>query len=138
MQHSLDTAYGKVADDWASATGAEKETLEQVAGALEDVDFTMLSVNIVLLYGVTFVFFGLAVLRGDVIPRALGPVAVVAGAAAMVVGTAQVFTGPSDVTIFVFPAIAALLSLWVLVSCVVVWRRSGVELRPGEAVAGGA
>ena len=138
VQHSLDTAYVKVADDWASATGADKETLARVAGALEDVDFTMLSVNIVVLFGATFILFGLAASHGDVVPPALAPVAVAAGVAAVVVGTAQVFTGPSDLTLFVFPAIAAVLSLWVLVACVLVWRRSGVEPDAGVAAARGA
>ena len=138
VQHSLDTAYGKVADDWASATGADKENLASVAGALEDVDFTMLAINIVVLFGVTFVLLGLAASRGEAIPPALGPVAVAAGVAAMVVGTAQVFTGPSDLTLFVFPALAALLSLWVLVACVVVWRRSALDSDPAATAARGA
>lgn len=124
VQHSIDAAYGKVADDWAAATGPDRESLLRVGGALEDVDFTLLSVNVVVFFGVTFVLFGTAVAASRAYPDGLGWIAVAAGVAGIAVGIVQFFTGPSDATLFVFPAVAAVLSLWVLVMGVLVWRRA--------------
>lgn len=124
VQRAIDTAYGKVADDWASVAGTDKETLVRIASAVEDVDFTMFSISVVLFYGVTFVLYGLAVSVSDAYPRRLGWIAVFGGAGAGVVGIAQVFTGPSVLTLFVFPAFAALLALWLLAMGVLLWRRA--------------
>jgi hypothetical protein len=135
VQHSIDAAYGKVADDWAAAAAADKASLARIAAALEDVDFTMLSVNIVVFFGLSFVLFGLAVLPGTRYPRALGWVAVAGGIGAAVAGAIQLFTGPSVVTLFVFPVFAALLSLWTLVMSVLLWRRTSQPLTAGAPAA---
>jgi hypothetical protein len=138
VQHSIDAAYGKVADDWAAAPASEKASLARIAAALEDVDFTMLSVQIIVFFGVTFILFGLAVSSGARYPRRLGWVAVLGGAGAAVAGAIQLFTGPSFVTLFIFPVFAALLSLWVVVMSVLLWQRTSsapASVAPRRAVA---
>jgi hypothetical protein len=128
VQESVDLAVGEVAEDWERAVGAEKDTALRVGGALEDVDFAMLSVHTVLFFGLTFLLYGLAVRAGERYPRWLGWVAVGAGLAAVVVGLIHLMTGPSVLTISVFPAVAAVASLWLLVIGLLLWRR----LRGGE------
>lgn len=124
VQRSIDTAYGEVAEDWAAAPAEEKETLLNVASALDDVDFTMFSVSVVLFYGVTFILTGLAVAVSDAYPRRLGWIAVLGGTGAAIAGIVQLFTGPSVVTLFVFPAFAALLAVWMLAMGLLLWRRA--------------
>jgi hypothetical protein len=126
VRGSLDAAFGEVADDWAAASGDERETLLQVGTVLGDVEFTLFSVNIVFFYGLTFVLYGLAVAVSDTYAQPLGWVAVAAGAGAAGVGVSQLFTGPSVATLFVFPAFAAVLSGWVVAMGVLVWRRAAV------------
>jgi hypothetical protein len=136
VQHSLDAAYGRIADDWAAAAGADKATLFHVGAAVEDVDFTLLAANTVLFFGVTFVLYGLAVQADDSFPGDVGWIAVLAGVASIALGIVEFFTGPSVATLFVFPALAALLSLWVLGMAVFLWRR--VAREPSAAAAAGA
>ena len=47
VQESIDLAMGEVAEDWERATGADEVAALRVGGALEDVDFAMLSVHTV-------------------------------------------------------------------------------------------
>ena len=124
VRDSVDTAFGRVADDWASAAGAEKETLLHVASALDDVDFALFAVNVFFFFGSTFLLYGLAVAVSGGYPRPLGWVAVAAALGCLVVGPLQLITGPTVVTLFVFPAFAAVLSLWLLVMSVLLWRRT--------------
>jgi hypothetical protein len=126
VQHGVDMAYGEVADDWAAGAGEDKATLLHIGSALEHVDFTLFSVNVVVFFGVTFVLYGLALVASSSYPRPLGWVATLAGLAAAVVGVVQLFMGPSDATLYVFPVIAAVVSLWVLAASVLVWRRARV------------
>jgi hypothetical protein len=125
VQEAIDLAVGEVAEDWERAAGAEKEAALRVGAALEDVDFAMLGVHTVLFFGLTFVLYGLAVSSGERYPQRLGWVAVVAGVGAVVVGFVHMVTGPSFVTLFVFPAVAAVLSLWLLAIGVLLWRQTG-------------
>jgi hypothetical protein len=124
VQHSLDTAYGEIADDWAAASGSEKDTLFHIGSVVEDIDFTMLAVNDIVFFGVTFALFGIAVSRGRLYPRPLGWAAILAAAGAAASGIAQLFTGPSVVTLYVFPAFAAVLSVWLLVMGVLLRRHA--------------
>ena len=76
-------------------------------------------------FGLTFILYGLAVRAGDRYPQPLGWVAVVAGVGAVAVGLVHAVTGPSFVTVSVFPALAAVLSLWLLVIGLLLWRQTG-------------
>jgi hypothetical protein len=122
VQASVDTAYGRIAEDWAAAPAAEKATALRVAAAAEDIDFTLIAVEIVVFFGFTFILYGLAILTGERYPRWLGWVALAAGVVAVPVGIEQALTKPSFVTLFVFPALAAIVSLWLVVVGVLLWR----------------
>ena len=124
VQESVDLALGEVAEDWERAVGSDKAAALRVGAALEDVDFAMLSVQILFFFGLTFILYGLAVRTGEIYPPRLGWLAIVPGFGAVVVGLVQLLTGPSFLTAFVFPAIAALLSLWLVVIGVLLWRRT--------------
>ena len=130
VQESIDLALGEVAEDWQAASGSERASVLRVGAALEDVDFAMLSVQILFFFGVTFALYGLAVRAGEAYPDRLGWPAIAGGIAAVAVGLVQLLTGPSFVTAYVFPAIAAVLSLWLLYLGVLLWRRLGP---PGSA-----
>jgi drug/metabolite transporter (DMT)-like permease len=123
-QESIDLALGEVAEDWANATGADKEAALRAGAALEDVDFAMLSVHTLVFFGLTYAVYGLAVRSGERFPSRLGWIAVAGGVAAATVGLVQLVTGPSFVTAYVFPAIAALLSLWLIAIGVLLWRQT--------------
>jgi hypothetical protein len=133
VQATLDTALGEVAEDWAAASGSEKDAVLRAGGALEDLDFMLLSVELVLFFGVTFVVYGLAMTRSRRYPARLGWVAVGGGVAGVVLGFTQALQGEASVlTLFALPAVAAVLSLWLLVAGVLLWRQVGAEATPGS------
>ena len=82
-----------------------------------------------LFFGLTFVLYGLAVRRGERYLRRLGWVAVGAGLGMVAVGFVHAVTGPSWVTLFVFPVLAAALSLWLLVLGLLLWRQTPAAAR---------
>ncbi len=119
-------AMKEVAAAWANAPAAEKAVTFLVAAGLEHVSFSLFSIWIFAFWGVTFILYGLAVALSDVYPRWLGWVALVVGTGGALVGLVQALQGPSVlVTTVLFVAVSILLTLWVLVMGVLMWRRAG-------------
>ena len=123
VEMALDgTAMKVVADAWASSQDA---ALFQAAYVLEQVNIALFSILVLVFFGVTFILYGLAVALADVYPRWLGWVALVLGVAAAVLGLVQTYEGPSDlVTNILFPIVSILLTVWVLVMGILMWRKS--------------
>jgi hypothetical protein len=118
-------AMKEVAESWASASGAEKGAALHAGAALYYLDFALFDVFVLTFFGVTFILYGLAVSAGNAYPRWLGWVAVFGGLGATLVGLVQAYTGTSQVTfLIIFPALAALLSFWLMVMGVLMWRRA--------------
>lgn len=116
----------RLADQWASASAAEKAVALRVFDAVGQVDVALFSVATVVLFGATFVLYGVAVALGDEYPKWLGWVAVVGGVGAALVGFVQAYRGPSVlVTNTLFAVFSVALILWVLAIGVLLWRRAG-------------
>ena len=111
---------------WASAPEAEKAIALRVAEAMEEIDVGLFSVYIIVFFGLTFSLFGLAVAKSDSFPQWLGWVAVVLGLASFVDGTVQAYTGLSVlVTNVLFASFSSLLTVWILIMGVLMWRKQG-------------
>jgi hypothetical protein len=124
VQASTDLAARQTSTDWASASAADKENALRVVAAVEDIDFLLLSVELVLFFGVAFILYGLAVAASSRYPSRLGWIAVVVGVGSIGVGIAQAFHGrASMLTVIGIPIVAGALSLWLLVMGVLLWRR---------------
>ncbi len=112
-----------VADAWASS---QDPALFQAGFVLEQINFGLFSMFIFIFFGVTFILYGLAVALTDVYHKWLGWAALVLGIAAALIGLVQAYNGPSTlVTNVLFPIVSILLTVWVLVIGVLMWRKAG-------------
>ena len=112
-----------VADAWASS---QDPALFQDVGGLEQVVIGIFSIWVLVLFGVSYSLYGLAVALSDVYPKLLGWAALVVAIGAALIGLAEAFIGHSSVlTNILFPIASILLTLWVLVMGVLMWRRAG-------------
>ena len=118
-------AMKEIADDWDAASGADKVAVEQAAFAIEHFILALFSLNVALWAGVTFLLFGLAIMRDGRWPAALGPIGIAAGAAAVLIGGIQLFTERTTVvTHILVPLIYVVVGVWLLVTAVLWWRRA--------------
>lgn len=116
-------AMNEIADNWDTAS--DQAPVLAAAEAVEEVGIGLFTVLILAFFGVVPLFFGLAVANGDVYPRWLGWVAVVAGVLGLVTGFVQAFDGLSTFTTFVlFPIASILFTLWLLYMGVLLWRKT--------------
>jgi hypothetical protein len=131
VQTGVDLALGTIAKDWHGASGAAQATSLQVGGAVEDIDFQLLSIELVTFFGVTFILYGIAVGMSERHPRLLMWPAVLGGLGGVGVGLAQSFVEHASLlTLIGLPIVAAVLSLWMLAMGVLLWARSGRPLPP--------
>lgn len=122
----LDGIASKVVHDaWAAAPAAEKAAALRISEALEEVDIGVFSIYIIVFFGITFILYGLAVALSEVYPKWLGWAAVVLGIASFIVGIVQAYVGLSVVgTNYLFSGFASLLTVWVLVMGILMWRKA--------------
>ncbi len=114
-----------VHDGFLAASAAEEATALRISEMLEEVDVAIFSVFILVFFGITFLFYGLAVALGSEYPTWLGWTAVVLAAAALIIGTVQAIDGLSTITTSVmFVGVASLLNLWIIVIGWYMWRRA--------------
>jgi len=114
-----------LANAWANAPAAEKATLFSVIHALAEIDLAIFSVWIIEFFGVTIILYGLAVSTSNVYPKWLGWVAVLAGFGSALIGLNQAYRGASlVVTNVLFPVFSLILTLWVFVMGVLLWRKA--------------
>ncbi len=114
-----------VHDSFAAASGAEADTALRISEMLEEVDVGIFSIFILVFFGFTFLFYGLAVVQGDEYPAWLGWAAIVLAAAALTIGTVQALDGLSTITTSVlFTGVASLLNVWIIVIGWYLWRRA--------------
>jgi len=115
-----------VADAWANAPTTEKAAAFRLGQAFLRVNVALFSVWMIV-WGVTIALYGLAVATTTVYRRWLGVAAVLAGLGAVLVGLAQALTGPSHLVTTVLVGIFAfLLTSWVMVIGVLLWRRAAI------------
>jgi hypothetical protein len=131
VQTSIDLAARQTALDWVHAPSAEKADALRVAGAVEDLDFLLLSVELMVFFGLAFLLYGVAVTASEQYSSRLGWVAVAVGVGGLGVGLAQAFHGRASlVTLVGIPIVAGVASVWLLVIGVLLWGRAAAEPAP--------
>jgi hypothetical protein len=111
-----------VARAWIDATPADKAAAFRVADALDRANFGLFSLHTMLLPGLTFILFGLAVALSSLYPWPLGWVAVLGGIGSFAAGVLQAYTGRSPLATILFVVCSMLVILWMLAMGVVMWR----------------
>lgn len=115
-----------LADAWAKAPAAEKSAAFSVAHALAQINVAVFSVWVIEFFGVTIILYGLAVSTSSAYPKWLGWVAVLAGIGSALIGLNQAYRGPSTlVTNVLFPIFSIIITIWVLVMGILLWRKAG-------------
>lgn len=126
----------RLADAWAAAPSADKAVALHTYDAVATAGSGIVAVAIAVLFGATFILYGLAVAYGEEYPRWLGWAAVVLGVAATLVGLDLAYRGPSQlVQNVIFPIVSILQTFWILVIGVLLWRRATPALARAPAMA---
>src|ERR687892_1358377 len=129
----------QLAQEWAAAPAAQKATALSLVQVNETINFA-LAVGLNFIFAaVTFILFGLAVALSDVYPRWLGWVAFLAGLASIGAGLVQATVGePTDASRILTIIGPTVITLWLLVVGILMWRRGSRMLfsRTATEVAG--
>jgi hypothetical protein len=119
-----------LADLWAAASAADQAVALRIAVAVEQVQNALFHAWAALFIGLPFLLIGWSgLLAGGGFPRWLGALAVVGGAGALCMGVAGFLHVPAPGLLF--NVFALIVTLWMLVASVLVWRgpaRSAVKL----------
>lgn len=110
-----------VADEWVSASAAEKATALRVAEAVRHIEIGFSSFAELTL-GAAHLLYGLAIGLSGAYPRRLGWAAVVVGIGWIVFGMLVVRKGFTQATLAT--VVSTLLALWVVVLGVFLWRKA--------------
>ena len=117
------SAMKELADAWAAA--ADKEVPFAVAEATILVSFDIGSWGNLIFYGVAPILYGLAIALTGLYPKWLGWVAVVGGVGGVLIQMVQFSQGVSQVTSTVYVASFLVVTLWLVVMGVLMWRKAG-------------
>ena len=121
-------AMAKLADTWAGSSGAEKDLALAAGSAVFELSLTLFAGGMLFFFGATPVLYGVAMLGSDDYPSPLGWAGVVFGSASVVAGAIQVFTGfTTTFFIVLFPIVSVAITLWIIYTGVVMWRKSAHE-----------
>jgi hypothetical protein len=110
-----------LAMEWANAAGADQLLAEQLFRTVDTIGFGMFSMWITIFLGVTYLVFGITVSSGEVFPRWLGYIAILGGAASLVIGIVQGVTGKN---LMFFRPFAILNVLWTVVIGILLIRKA--------------
>ena len=116
-------AMKELPDAWAAA--ADKEVPFAVAKATILVRFDIGSWGNLVFYGVAPILYGLAISLTGIYPKWLGWVAVVGGVGGVLIQIVQFSQGVSLVTSGVYVASFLVVTLWLVVMGVLMWRKAG-------------
>ena len=116
-------AMKELADAWAAA--ADKEVPFAVAKATILVSFDIGSWGNLVFYGVAPILYGLAISLTGIYPKWLGWVAVIGGVGGVLIQIVQFSQGVSQVTSGVYVASFLVVTLWLVVMGVLMWRKAG-------------
>lgn len=121
-------AMNQLARSWIDAPPIEKVSALRIADAIEDTQYAIYSLSIVIFLGVGIFLYGLATILSSAYPKALGWLAMFSGGGAFVVGIAQTLGGPTarSTEIF-FVLFSALSTVWALIMGVLMWRKAYVK-----------
>ena len=80
-------------EEWATATGNEREILTQIVTAIEEIDIAIFTTFITVQYGIVYTLVGLAMWLSDDHPNSLGIPTLLLGALATAAGITLTFVG---------------------------------------------
>lgn len=116
----------QLAQEWATAPPDQQETALALVHANETLNFALGSLFNFVFAAATFILFGLAVAFSDVYPRWLGWSVFLAGVASIAAGAIQAAVGePTDASRILTIIGPTIITLWILVMGVLLWRRAG-------------
>ena len=119
-------------DSWVAAPPQDQAALFQATFAVRQIEIGLASfVGIV--FGLTFVLYGVGVTQSRGYPTWLGWWAVVAGAGVLVAGAVAAYTGFSDFFMTLNMSASALLLVWVVVVGALMWRRASAAAIESES-----
>ncbi len=123
----------QLADQWAAAPEGSRAVALAAVSANETMNFALAGMFNACFAGVPFLLFGLAVTRAYGYPQWLGWVAFAAGIGSIGAGVIQALTGKPTMTSLVLTIIGpTVISVWLLVMGVLMWRRTGAYATPLE------
>jgi len=119
-------ALKRVVDVWALAAPDAKPAAFAAAFAVRQIEVGLATVGS-LVFGLTVVAFGTALLADGGHPRWVGVVAVVAGAATVAAGIAIAYTGFSELAMMIDMPAGLALIVWMFAFGVRLWRRADAK-----------
>jgi hypothetical protein len=119
-------AVTRIADSYWAASPENREAAFLTASAIEHIIIAYWSLSWVVWFGLPLVLFGSAMAMSNSWPRWLGWIGAAAGASAVIVGVAQLYTSRTFITADVlFPLTGFVSGLWVIAIGLLLWRKAG-------------
>lgn len=115
-------------DTWAAAPAAQQEVAFHAAFAVRQVEAGLASVAS-LLFGLTAMVYGVALLRGRLYPKWVAGLAIGGGASTMIAGVVMAYTGFSPLAMALNMPAAALVLVWMLTVGIFMWRSGGRAIK---------
>jgi len=115
-------ALKRMVDAWAAAPEAQKEAVFHAAFAVRQVEIGLASV-VSLLFGLTGVVYGIALLVDHTYPQWLGGLALVGGVPTAVSGVVIAYTGFSEWEMAINMPSTSILLVWTLALGLCMWHR---------------
>ena len=110
-----------IVDTWAAAPEAQKQAAFYAALAVRHVEIGLAS-TASLLFGLTVIAYGVALIRGRIYPVWIGIFALVPGIGSAIAGVLMAYSGFSALAMAISMPASALLLLWMLGIGVMMWR----------------
>ncbi len=122
-----------LAEAWAAAPRDQATMALRLVSAEETINFALAALFNILFAGVTFILYGLAVVRSGLDRPWLGWTIVAAGIGSLVVGSVQAYVGESTsftrILTIIFPTV---ITLWIVRMCLLVGRQELDRGRPTD------
>ena len=115
-------------DAWAVAPASQKEVTFQAALAVRQVEIGLASMGN-LLFGLTVICYGMALLGDGTYPKWMSGLAIVGGVATAIAGGMIAYTGFSGPAMAINMPASSILLVWMLSLGVLMWRRKGIQPR---------
>jgi len=109
-------------DTWAAAPAAQKEGAFHAAFAVRQVEIGLAS-TLSLLFGLTGIVYGVALLADHTYPKGIGGLAIAGGVPAMVAGVVMAHAGFSGPAMVISMTAGVIVLVWMLTFGVFTWRR---------------
>lgn len=115
-------------DAWATAPTAQKEVTFQAALTVRQIEIGLASMGN-LVFGLTAICYGMALLVDDTYSKWMGGLAIGGGVATTIAGVTMAYTGFSGLAMAISMPASLILLVWMLSLGVLMWRRGGIQSR---------